>query len=107
MVEVSFSGNHETERIRRLDICEIVEPRAEEILQMVLSEVNDSGYVADMISYVILTGGTASLEGIVELAEEVFQAPRSARHSQRHRRDGGNHEEPRACYRCRFVVIWG
>ena len=75
VVEVSFSGNHETERMRRLDICEIIEPRAEEILQMVLSELNDSGYASDMISYVVLTGGTASLEGIVELAEEVFQVP--------------------------------
>ena len=75
VVEVSFSGNHETERMRRLDICEIIEPRAEEILQMVLSELNDSGYASDIISYVVLTGGTASLEGIVELAEEVFQVP--------------------------------
>lgn len=75
VVEISFSGNQETERMRRLDICEIIEPRAEEILQMVLSEINDSGYATDMISYVVLTGGTASLEGIVELAEEVFQVP--------------------------------
>lgn len=75
MVEVSFSGNHETERMRRLDICEIIEPRTDEIFQMVLSEINDSGYAANMISYVVLTGGTASLEGIVELAEEVFQVP--------------------------------
>lgn len=75
VVEVSFSGNHETERMRRLDICEIIEPRAEEILQMVLSELNESGYAGDMISHVVLTGGTASLEGIVELAEEVFQVP--------------------------------
>ena len=75
VVEVSFSDSHETERIRRLDICEIIEPRAEEILQMVLSEINDSGYTTDMISYVVLTGGTASLEGIVELSEEIFQVP--------------------------------
>lgn len=75
VVEVSFSSDHETERIQRLDICEIIEPRADEILQMVLSEINDNNYAADMISYVILTGGTASLEGIVELAEEVFQIP--------------------------------
>ena len=75
VVEVSFNGNYETERMRRLDICEIIEPRAEEIMQMVLSEINDSGYDADMISCAILTGGTASLEGVVELAEEVFQVP--------------------------------
>lgn len=75
MVEVSFSGDYEPERIRRLDICEIIEPRADEILQMVLNEINDSDYADDMISYVILTGGTASLEGIVELAETVFQVP--------------------------------
>ena len=75
VVEVNFTGNHETERIRRLDLCEIIEPRAEEILQMVLDEVNASGCADDMMSYVVLTGGTASLEGIVELAEEVFQVP--------------------------------
>ena len=75
VVEINFTGNHETERIRRLDICEIIEPRAEEILQMVLDEVSASGCADAMVSYVILTGGTASLEGIVELAEEVFQVP--------------------------------
>ena len=75
VIEVNFSGNHESERIRRLDVCEIIEPRAEEIFQMVLSEINDSGPDTDMVSYVVLTGGTASLEGIVELAEEVFQVP--------------------------------
>ena len=75
VVEVNFTGNHETERIRRLDLCEIIEPRAEEILQMVLDEVSASGCADAMISYVILTGGTASLEGIVELAEDVFQVP--------------------------------
>ena len=75
VVEVNFTGNHETERIRRLDICEIIEPRAEEILQMVLDEVSASGCADAMVSYVVLTGGTASLEGIVELAEEVFQVP--------------------------------
>ena len=75
VVEVSFSGNYETERMRRLDLCEIIEPRAEEIFQMVLSEINDSGYTTDMISHVVLTGGTASLEGMVELAEDVFQVP--------------------------------
>lgn len=42
---------------------------------MVLDEVSASGCADAMISYVILTGGTASLEGIVELAEEVFQVP--------------------------------
>ena len=42
---------------------------------MVLSEINDSGPSTDMVSYVVLTGGTAALEGIVELAEEVFQVP--------------------------------
>ena len=75
VVEVSFSSNYEAERIRRLDICEIIEPRADEILQMALNEIQDSDYADDMISYVILTGGTASLEGIVELAEEMFQVP--------------------------------
>ena len=75
VIEVNFSGNNETERIRRLDVCEIIEPRAEEIFQMVLSEIHDNGHDTDMVSYVVLTGGTASLEGVVELAEEVFQVP--------------------------------
>lgn len=75
VVEVSLSGDYETERMRRLDICEMIEPRVDEILQMVLNEIHDSDYAADTISHVILTGGTASLEGIVELAEEVFQIP--------------------------------
>jgi cell division protein FtsA len=58
-----------------MDLCDIIEPRVEEMLQMVVQDLAQNGYTNGMIANVVLTGGTALLEGIVELAEEVFERP--------------------------------
>jgi len=58
-----------------MEICDIIEPRVEEMLQMVLQEIKQSGYTDSATAGVVLTGGTALLPGLVELAEEVFRLP--------------------------------
>jgi len=81
-----MAGMHETIEVRslgerapqwhtRLDLCDIIEPRVEEMLQMVLQEIKQSGYADSATAGVVLTGGTALLPGIVELAEDVFRLP--------------------------------
>lgn len=75
MVEVRSLGEREPQRHTRMDLCNIIEPRVEEMLQMVLQEIKQSGYGDSASAGVVLTGGTALLPGIVELAEEVFRLP--------------------------------
>jgi cell division protein FtsA len=74
-VEVRSLGERELQRCTRMDLCDIIEPRVEEMLQMVQQEIKQSGYAESTLAGVVLTGGTALLPGIVELAEEVFRLP--------------------------------
>jgi cell division protein FtsA len=75
ILDVRSLGEREPQRLTRLDLCDIIEPRVEEILQMVLQEIKQSGYAESAKAGVVLTGGTALLPGIVELAEDVFRLP--------------------------------
>jgi cell division protein FtsA len=74
-VEVRSIGEREPQKLTRLDLCDIIEPRVEEILQMVQQELVHGGHTESLAAKVVLTGGTALLPGITELAEEVFRLP--------------------------------
>jgi cell division protein FtsA len=56
-------------------LCDILQPRAEEVLMHVADEIRDSGWERQLSSGVVLTGGGALLDGICEIAEQVFDAP--------------------------------
>jgi cell division protein FtsA len=56
-------------------LCEILEPRAEEILSHVQDEIKQKGFDRQLSSGVVLTGGGAMINGIIEVAEQVFNAP--------------------------------
>ena len=74
-IEVASVGGGKTRTVSRFMLCEIIEPRVEEIFQLVQREIMKSGYDSLISSGVVLTGGTAALEGITELAEQVFNMP--------------------------------
>ena len=73
--EVQSVGGHKARSVSRYMLCEIVEPRIEEIFQLVKREIVKSGYESFISSGVVLTGGTAAMNGIIELAEQVFSLP--------------------------------
>ncbi|MBW2544782.1 MAG: cell division protein FtsA, partial [Deltaproteobacteria bacterium] len=68
-------GGRSPRNISRQVLGEIIEPRVEEILSLVQREIVKSGYDDLLAAGVVLTGGTATLEGIVELAEQIFNTP--------------------------------
>ncbi len=74
-LEVQSVGGHKPRSVSRYMLCEIVEPRIEEIFQLVKREIVKSGYENLISSGVVLTGGTAAMDGITELAEQVFALP--------------------------------
>ena len=74
-VEVPSVGGRKPRVLSRQTLAEIVEPRVEEILTLVHNEVVRMGYGNLIASGVILTGGSAILEGIPELAEQIFNLP--------------------------------
>lgn len=75
IIEVPSVGGREPRKVSRQILGEIIEPRMEEILNLVHREIVKSGYEDLLAAGVVLTGGTAILEGITELAEQIFNMP--------------------------------
>lgn len=74
-IDVPSVGGRKPRTLKRKTLADIIEPRAEEICGLVAEEIRRSGYEKLLASGVVLTGGCANLEGIVELAEGVFNLP--------------------------------
>jgi cell division protein FtsA len=74
-IEVPSVGGRRPRVLSRQILAEIIEPRMEEILTLVHREILKSGYENLIPSGVVLTGGTASLEGLPELVEQIFNLP--------------------------------
>lgn len=74
-IEVPSVGGREPRRLSRRMLAEICEPRMEEILFLVDQELTHSGYKDMVGAGVVLTGGTALIEGCQELAEQIFNLP--------------------------------
>ena len=75
MIEVPSVGGREALTTSRHVLAEICQPRMAEILSLVDLELNRSGYRNLATAGVVLTGGTALLEGCQELGEEIFNLP--------------------------------
>jgi cell division protein FtsA len=74
-VEVRSAGERHPRKLPCKEICNIIEPRMEEMLEMARREIMRSTYAEQVSAGIILTGGTALLRGIVELAETIFRLP--------------------------------
>jgi len=74
-IEVPSIGDRPSRRLARHTLAEVVEPRYEELLSLVQAELRRSGFEDLVAAGVVLTGGSSKIEGLVELAEEVFHMP--------------------------------
>ncbi|MBE9486896.1 MAG: cell division protein FtsA [Chloroflexi bacterium] len=74
-IEVPSVGGREPRILSRQLLAEILEPRVEEIFSLVNREIIKSGYEEVIASGVVITGGSAILPGMPELAEQVFNLP--------------------------------
>lgn len=74
-IEVPSVGGRRPRVLSRQILAEIIEPRSEEIFSLVRQELVKSGYEDAIASGVVLTGGATLLEGMPELAEQVFDFP--------------------------------
>ncbi len=75
-IEVPSVGRGKKPRIlSRQILADIIQPRAEEIFRLVDSDIKRMGYEKSLNSGIVLTGGTALLEGLEEVAEEIFDLP--------------------------------
>jgi len=75
MIEVPSVGDRAPRQLARQTLAEVVEPRYEELLMLVQAELRRSGFEELLAAGIVLTGGSSKMEGVVELAEEVFHLP--------------------------------
>ncbi len=74
-IEVPSVGGRKPRTLMRKTLADIIEPRVEEIASLIYEEIKKSGSERLLASGVVITGGCANLEGITELAENVFNLP--------------------------------
>ena len=74
-IEVPSVGDRPPRRLARQTLAEVVEPRYEELFNLVQAELRRSGFEDLCAAGVVITGGSAKMEGAVDLAEEVFHMP--------------------------------
>ena len=74
-IEVPSVGGRPARSMSRHTLAEVVEPRYQELFELVMEEIKSSGLEEQIAAGVVLTGGTAKMEGAVEFAEDIFQMP--------------------------------
>jgi cell division protein FtsA len=74
-IEVPSVGDRPPRRLARQTLAEVVQPRYEELYTLIRDELRRSGFEEVIAAGLVLTGGSAKMEGAVELAEEVFHMP--------------------------------
>jgi len=74
-IEVPSVGERPDRRLARQTLAEVVEPRYEELFTLIQAELRRSGFEDLCAAGVVLTGGSAKMEGAVELSEEIFHMP--------------------------------
>jgi cell division protein FtsA len=74
-IEVPSVGGRKPRVLSRQILGEILEPRVEEIFSLINREIIKSGFADTLASGVVITGGASLLEGVPELAEQIFNLP--------------------------------
>ena len=75
MIEVPGVGDRSPRQMSRATLAEVIEPRVEELYSLVQAELRRSGFEEILSSGIVITGGSAQMQGMVELGEEVFHMP--------------------------------
>jgi len=74
-IDVPSVGGRPARSMSRHTLSEVVEPRYQELFELIQEEIRESGLEDQIAAGYVLTGGTAKMEGVLEFAEEIFQMP--------------------------------
>lgn len=74
-IEIASTGNRAPRLISRQNLAEIVSPRYEELLLLIQDELTRTRFAELIPAGMVLTGGSSKVQGLVELAEEIFHMP--------------------------------
>lgn len=73
-IEAPSIGGKPSRKLLRHNLAQVIEPRMEEIFSLAQNELRRSGF-EELVTSVVITGGSAKIESAIELAEEVFHMP--------------------------------
>jgi len=74
-IDVPSVGGRPARSMSRHTLSEVVEPRYQELFELIQEQIKESGLEDQIAAGYVLTGGTSKMEGVLEFAEEVFQMP--------------------------------
>jgi cell division protein FtsA len=74
-MEVASVGGRKPRVMARRILSEILQPRAEEIFHLLWDEIRRAGFEKSLNSGIVMTGGGSMLEGMAEIAEQIFDLP--------------------------------
>jgi cell division protein FtsA len=75
MIKVPSVGDRADRDLSRQALAEVVEPRYDELFTLIQAELRRSGFEDLVAAGIVLTGGSSKMEGVGELAEEIFHMP--------------------------------
>jgi cell division protein FtsA len=73
--DVTSVSERKSMKMSRQTLAEVIQPRYEELLGLIMNELRRSGFEVLIPAGIVLTGGSSRMEGVPELAEEIFHAP--------------------------------
>ncbi len=74
-IQVTGVGDKPARELSRQALAEVVEPRYDELFTLIQAELRRSGFEDLIAAGIVLTGGASKIEGVIELAEEIFHMP--------------------------------
>jgi cell division protein FtsA len=74
-MEVPSVGGRGPRVVPRMELVAVVEPRVEEMFELVKKELMRCGYYDSLAAGLVMTGGATSMEGMTEIAEQVLGLP--------------------------------
>jgi cell division protein FtsA len=74
-IDVPSVGGRPARAMSRHTLAEVIEPRYHELLEIAYEHIKASGLEEQIAAGLVITGGSAKMEGAVEFAEEIFQMP--------------------------------
>ena len=73
VVEVLGVGGRPPRELSRSSLADIIQPRYSELFELIKAEISRNGFEDKISAGIVFTGGTSKMEGVVELAESIFQ----------------------------------
>ena len=75
VLEVAGVDDRPSRKLSRRALADVIQPRVEELFELVQAELRRAGYEEVLSSGIVLTGGSSVMPGMIELGEEVFHMP--------------------------------